>query len=196
MFNGVALISLVLLSVRASDIELALLFKFCCWKVLENIRSRGSARPARAFSLFKHISLTRRSITQHRENRELYAKTTSMTARTSSQNVTSRFYNKFSIILSHKACNMYSKHASWKLNWHQRFEDNKKLLKNLSSYAHIVHITGKQAISRHRKYENGSEMYRNENCTCKACKTAVSNRQIRKSGTFIRLCRRAFLGSL
>ena len=139
MFNGVALISLVLLSVRASDIELALLFKFCCWKVLENLRSRGSARPARAFSLLSTFLWRRRSITQHRENRELYAKTTSTTARTSSQNVTSRFYNKFSIILSHNACNMYSKHASWKLNCYQRFEDNKKLLKICHHASHRPH---------------------------------------------------------
>ena len=45
--------------------------------------------------------------------------------------------------------------------------------KYLSSYAHDVHITAKQVISRRGKDENGSETYKDENCSCKACKTFV-----------------------
>lgn len=41
----------------------------------------------------------------------------------------------------------------------------------MSLSAHVVHTTTKQVITRRRKHENGYEVYENEKCTCKACKT-------------------------
>ena len=35
----------------------------------------------------------------------------------------------------------------------------------------VVHTTAKQVISHHQKGENSYEMYKNEKCMCKACKT-------------------------
>ena len=49
----------------------------------------------------------------------------------------------------------------------------------------MVHTTAKQAISHHRKHENACEMYKNEKCTCKACKTTVFHCQICKFVTFL-----------
>ena len=43
---------------------------------------------------------------------------------------------------------MYSKHASWKLNWYQWFEDN-EYIEKLSSYAHVVHILERENRSFH-----------------------------------------------
>ena len=56
------------------------------------------------------------------------------------------------------------------LNWFQRFGDNKKKNENLSLCTHVIHLTAKWVISRRGENENGSEMYKNENCTCRACK--------------------------
>ena len=69
----------------------------------------------------------------------------------SSENVTSRFCNRFSITQSHCAWKMCS-------NWI-----------NLSSYAHVVHTSTKQVISRRRKNKNVFKMSKDEICTCKAC---------------------------
>lgn len=43
----------------------------------------------------------------------------------------------------------------------------------------------KLVISRHGKDENVSEMYKNEHCTCKACKSIVFHCQISKLVTFL-----------
>ena len=50
----------------------------------------------------------------------------------------------------------------------------------MSSYAHVVHTTAKQIISRRRKNENVFKMSKDEKCTCKACKNSfsLSNKQI------------------
>ena len=40
-------------------------------------------------------------------------------------------------------------------------------IEHLSSYAHVVHATAKQVISRRRKNENVYKMSKNEKCTCK-----------------------------
>ena len=68
------------------------------------------------------------------------------------------------------------------LNWNQRLgqEDN---IEHLSSYAHVVHTTAKQVISRRRKNENVFKISKDEKCTCKACKIvqycfSLSNMQI------------------
>ena len=53
------------------------------------------------------------------------------------------------------------------LNWNQRFRGKRT---KLSSYAHVVHTTAKQVISRRGKNEKVCEMSKNEKCTCKACK--------------------------
>ena len=50
----------------------------------------------------------------------------------------------------------------------------------MSSYAHVVHTTAKQVISRRRKNENVYKMTKNEKCTCKACKNAVFHCQLCK----------------
>ena len=44
---------------------------------------------------------------------------------------------------------------------------SEKKIENMSLWAHNVHITAKQVISRHGKDKNGSKMYKNENCMCK-----------------------------
>ena len=44
-------------------------------------------------------------------------------------------------------------------------------IEHLSSFAHVVHTTAKQAISRHRtENENVFKMSKDENCKSKACK--------------------------
>ena len=67
------------------------------------------------------------------------------------------------------------------LNWNQRLGH----LKNLSSYAHDVHTTAKQVISRRRKNENVYKMSKNEKCTCKACKNTVFHYRICKFVVFL-----------
>ena len=101
----------------------------------------------------------------------LTARTTSTTATTSSENITSRFCNNFSIIPIRYACKMYSIQPGIKLIsavW--RYQEK---IDNLSSCARLVDITAKRVISRRGKDENGSETYKSENCTWKACKTTV-----------------------
>ena len=56
-------------------------------------------------------------------------------------------------------------------------------IEHLSSYAHVVHTTAKQVISRRRKSrknENVFKMSKGEKCTCKACKNTVFHCQICK----------------
>ena len=51
-------------------------------------------------------------------------------------------------------------------------------IEHLLSYAHVVHTTVKQVISRCRKDENVFKMSKGEKCTCKACKNTVFQCQI------------------
>ena len=46
-------------------------------------------------------------------------------------------------------------------------------IEHMSSYAHVVHTTAKQVISRRRKNENVYEISKTEKCTRKACKSTV-----------------------
>jgi len=55
----------------------------------------------------------------------------------------------------------------------------------LSSYAHVVHTTAKQVISRCRKNENFYKMSKSEKCTCEACKNTVFCCQICKFVGFL-----------
>ena len=63
-------------------------------------------------------------------------------------------------------------------------------IEHLSSYAHVVHTTAKQVISRRRKNENVCEMSKDEKCTCKACKDTVFHCQICTFVGFFFGCRR------
>ena len=58
-------------------------------------------------------------------------------------------------------------------------------IEHLSSYAHVVHTTAKQVISRRRKNENVFKMSKNEKCTCKACKNTIFHCQICKFVGFL-----------
>ena len=103
--------------------------------------------------------------------------------RTSSENVTTRFCNHLSIIQSHYACKMCSNYPRIKLQPAlQRKEDK---IEHLSPYAHVVHTTAKQVISRRGKNENVCQMSKIEKCTCKACKTIGLHCQICKFVTFL-----------
>ena len=103
---------------------------------------------------------------------------TSTEARTSSENLTFRFCNHFSIVQSHFAWKMCSNYPGIKLEPALQRWANK--IEHLSSYAHIVHTIAKQVISRRRKNENFFKMSKDENCTCKACKNTVIRCQICK----------------
>ena len=71
------------------------------------------------------------------------------------------------------------------LNWNQRLGHTEDKIEHLSSYAHVVHTTEKQVISRCRKNENVLKMSKDEKCTCKACKSIVFHCQIRKFVGFL-----------
>ena len=55
----------------------------------------------------------------------------------------------------------------------------------LSSYAHVVHTTAKQVISRRRMNEKFFKMTKDEKCTCKASKNTVFHCQICKFDGFL-----------
>ena len=103
-------------------------------------------------------------------------------ARTSSENVTSRFCNHFSIIHSRCAWKMCSNYPGIKLE--PALGTKKDKIEHLSSYAQVVHTTTKHVISRRRKNENVYKMSKNEKCTCEACKNIVFHCQIWKSVGF------------
>ena len=110
---------------------------------------------------------------------------TAMEARTSSENVTSRFCNQFLVIQSCYAWKMCSNCPGIKLEqalgvWEDKIE-------HLSSYADIVHTTAKQVISRRRKNENvfKDKMSKDEICMCKACKNTVCHCQVCKFMGFL-----------
>ena len=107
------------------------------------------AFPANAVSLKSW--LTRRHI------RELKAKTTSTTAKTSSEHVTSRFCNHFSTIPSHYARKICFKYHG--INLESALQRQENRIENLSSTAHVVGTTAKQVDSCRRKDKNGYEIY-------------------------------------
>ena len=74
------------------------------------------------------------------------------------------------------------------LNWNRRLRDKTTKL-NIRHHilAQVVHTTAKKFISRRGKNENVYEMSKNENCTCKVCKTIAFHRQICKFVTFLLL---------
>ena len=74
-----------------------------------------------------------------------------MAARKSSENVTSRFCNHFSIIQSRYASKMSFNYLGVKLEPLLQKLENK--FEHLSSYAHVVHTTAIHVISRRRKRE-------------------------------------------
>ena len=97
--------------------------------------------------------------------------------------MTTCFCNRFSIIQTHYAWKMCSHYPGIKLEpalgtWEDKIE-------HLSSYAHIVHTTAKQVISRRRTNENVYKMAKKDNCTCKACKNTVFHCQICKCVGFL-----------
>jgi len=104
-------------------------------------------------------------------------------ARTSSENVTSRFCNHFPIIQTHYAWKMCSNYPGIKLEPALGTLEDK--IEHLSSYAHVVHTTAKQVILRRRKNENVYKMSKNEKCTCKACKNTVFHCQLCKFVGFL-----------
>ena len=105
-------------------------------------------------------------------------------ARASSENVTSRFCNHFSVIQSHHACKMCSNYPGIILEPALGTLEDK--IKPLSSYAHVVHTTAKQVISRRRKNENVFKMSKKKmKSTCKACKNTVFHCQICKFVRFL-----------
>ena len=106
-----------------------------------------------------------------------------MAARKSSENVTSRFCNQFSIIQRRYASKMSFNYLGVKLEPLLQKLENK--FEHLSSYAHVVHTTAIHVISRRRKNENVFKMSKNGKCTCKACKTIVFCCQICKLLTFL-----------
>ena len=72
------------------------------------------------------------------------------------------------------------------LNWNQRWGHKKTKIGHLSSYAHFVHTTAKQVISRLRENENVFKMSKDDKCTCGACKNTVFHCQICKfEGVFV-----------
>ena len=95
-----------------------------------------------------------------------------LTARTSSEKVTSRFFNNFAVIESGSL--LFKDIALAKcvqtileLNWNQRFWDNKTKL----NICHHMLTSSRQLQDRswrRRKNENVYEMKKNKECTCKA----------------------------
>ena len=55
---------------------------------------------------------------------------------------------------------------------YQRFGEE-KTIENLSSSAHVIHITAKQITSRRRLDESGCEMYKTTKSLVQNCKTTV-----------------------
>ena len=90
--------------------------------------------------------------------------------------VSANIFQLFKVVMPEKCAS-----TILELNWNQPLGEDK--IEQLSSYAHVVHTTARQVISRHRKNENVFKMSKDEKCTCKACKNTVSNMQI--CGVFV-----------
>ena len=74
------------------------------------------------------------------------------------------------------------------LNWNQRLKDTKTKLKICRQVLTLsTELKKTQVISRRRKNDTVFKMFRNEKCTCKACKTTVFHCQICKFLTFLLL---------
>ena len=101
----------------------------------------------------------------------------------SSENVTSRFCNHFSIIQSHDAYKMCPNYPGIEFSGTSASAIIRQI-GHLSSYAHVVRTTAKLVISRRGKKENVWEMFENEKCTGKACKTFVLHYNICKFEMF------------
>ena len=84
----------------------------------------------------------------------------------------------FSFIQAHYAWKMCSNYLGIKLEPALGTLEDK--IEHLSSYAHVVHTTAKQVILRRRKNENVYKMSKNEESTCKACKSTVFHCQMCK----------------
>ena len=78
---------------------------------------------------------------------------------------------------------MYSNYPEIKLEPALATYEDK--IEHLSSYAHVVHTTAKQVISRRRKNENVFKMSKDEQCTCKACKNSFSLSSMQICGVFV-----------
>ena len=102
----------------------------------------------------------------------------------SSENVTSRFCNHFSIIQSHYAYKMCPNYIGIEFSGTSASEIIRQI-GHLSSYAHVVRTTAKLVISRRGKNENVWEMFENDKCTNKACKTIVIHCKICKFLMFL-----------
>ena len=87
--------------------------------------------------------------------------------------VSAIIFQLFKVIMLEKMCSNY---PGIKLEPALRTQEDK--IEHLSSYAHVVHTTAKQVISRRRKNENVCEMSKDEKCTCKACKDTFFHCQI------------------
>ena len=110
-----------------------------------------------------------------------------MEARTSSKNVTLRFWYHFSIIQSHYPwkCVLTILELNSVLIGTSAWHIGDKI-DHLSSYARVVHTTAKQVISRRKKNENVFKMSKDEKCTFKAFKNTVFHYQICKfAGGFV-----------
>ena len=108
--------------------------------------------------------------------------TTSKTARTLSENVTSIF---LSTSKSPYACKMWSNYSGNSTGTSDLEVRKVNKIDCLSSHAHVVHTAAKHAIWRQRKNKKVCEMSKKEKCTCKACKTIVFLCQICKFVTFL-----------
>ena len=77
-----------------------------------------------------------------------------------------RFCNRFSVIQSRYTFKMCSDYP--RIKWNQRVRDKQAKL-NIShhNYAHVVHTTGKQIISRRVKNRNVFEISKVEKCMAK-----------------------------
>ena len=116
---------------------------------------------------------------------------TSMTARTSSENVTSCCCNHFSINQRHYACEMCFTYPGIKLEpGNQRFRDKKTKL-NICHHM-LTSSTKLQKMSFHavERTRTSTKCPKNGKCTCKACKTIVFHCQICKFVTFVLLMRK------
>ena len=98
------------------------------------------------------------------ESRQLgvWANTAWTTVRMPSENLTSHFCNHQSITQSHYACKTFPNYPGIKLEPVLQMKGDK--IKDLLSYAHVVHTTPKQVISHHEKNESACEKCKNGKC--------------------------------
>ena len=91
-----------------------------------------------------------------------------MAARKSSENVTSRFCNHFSIIQSRYASKMSFNYLGVKLE--PLFQKLENKFEHLSSYAHVVHTTAVHVISRRRRTTTSLKCPKMKNARAKRTK--------------------------